>query len=226
MPKTSSVTITSGVFRGRKLATPDTSATHPMGSREKLALFNALISAGADFSPSTRVLDLYAGSGALGLEAISRGAGSAVFVDNNAKARAAIKENIKSLGVERCQVLAGSFAKSQRSESRTSLLVGPSEAAISLRTTGAKDRELARNDGPSDRCPQGLDEFNFEVIIVDPPYDNFPTDLTPVQNLLAPGGFLALSHPDSVDPAEILPDLELITTKSHAASRISIYCKR
>ena len=172
------VSVTSGAFRGRKLVTPDTAATHPMGSREKLALFNALISAGADFSPKTRILDLYAGSGALGLEAISRGAGSAVFMDNNTKARAAIRENTKNLGV---------------------------------------DAEILSNFSDI----SGL----FDVILIDPPYDNFPTDLTPVQDLLNPGGFLALSHPASVDPAEILPDLALLTTKSHAASRISIFSK-
>lgn len=174
----SHVTITSGAFRGRRLFTPNTSATHPMGSREKLALFNALASAGADFTPSTRVLDLYAGSGALGLEAISRGARSAVFVDNNAKARAAIKENAKNLGVE---------AKILNNFSAVS----------------------------------GF----FDIILVDPPYDNFPTDLALIQDFLNSGGFLALSHPASVDPAEILPDLELLTIKSHAASRISIFSK-
>lgn len=204
MPKTSSVTITSGVFRGRKLATPDTSATHPMGSREKLALFNALLSAGADFSPSTRVLDLYAGSGALGLEAISRGAGSAVFVDNNAKARAVIKENIDKLGIG---------------------LTKPSGAPVA-RPVVTGELPILRSRC-RERSPDSLvSSDSFDLILVDPPYDNFPTDLTSVQNLLAPGGFLALSHPTSVGPTEILPDLKLITTKSHAASRISIYCKR
>lgn len=73
------------------------SITHPMGDREKLALFNA-ISARISLE-NVRVLDLFAGSGALGLEALSRGAAFVVFIDNDSRAIDAIKHNIKELGV-------------------------------------------------------------------------------------------------------------------------------
>lgn len=189
MSKNGFATITSGAFRGRKLATPDTTATHPMGSREKLALFNALISAGADFTSDTRVLDMYAGSGALGLEAASRGAGNVVFVDNNAKARAAIRENAKNLGLK-AEILSS----------------------------------ISSFEGVSEPKPSQILD-TFDIILADPPYDNFPAGLSFLPPLLKSGGFFALSHPISVNPAEILPDLELITTKSHAASRLSIFCK-
>lgn len=200
--KQSRVTITSGAFRGRKLATPDTAATHPMGSREKLALFNALISAGADLTPDTRVLDVYAGSGALGLEAISRGAGSAVFVDNNAKARAAIKENAKNLGIS-AEIFGSISDFASHSEPHSEPRSEPHSESKSAQTAGS-----------------------FDIILADPPYDNFPADLSFLPPLLKSGGFLALSHPTSVDAAEILPGLELVTTKSHAASRLSIFYKQ
>ena len=87
--------ITSGIYRGRTLTTPDGDQTHPMGDREKLALFNRI----APYLPASRVLDLYCGSGALGLESLSRGALSAIFVDNSEKAIAAVRQNAANLDV-------------------------------------------------------------------------------------------------------------------------------
>ena len=92
-------TITSGEFRSRKIITPDTSATHPMGSREKLALFNALETVRGDLRGVSDALDLYCGSGALGLEALSRGVKKVVFVDENQKAVMATRQNIASLNL-------------------------------------------------------------------------------------------------------------------------------
>lgn len=106
-----SLRITSGDCRGRKITTPGGS-THPMGDRERLALFNAIseVLRGAD------VLDLYAGSGALGLEALSRGAAKAVFVEKNRKAANCILENIRELGYEsRATVLQGDVRAALRS---------------------------------------------------------------------------------------------------------------
>ena len=88
--------ITSGIYRGRNLATPDGDRTHPMGDREKLALFNRI----APYLPASRVLDLYCGSGALGLESLSRGALSAIFVDNSEKALKTTLKNATNLGAE------------------------------------------------------------------------------------------------------------------------------
>ena len=89
------VTIIAGKYKGQKIATPG-KGTHPMGSREKLALFNMI----AGRIEGSLVLDAFAGSGALGLEALSRGANSVVFVEKNPKAAKVISENLKSLGVE------------------------------------------------------------------------------------------------------------------------------
>ena len=87
------VSIISGKYKGRKIATPG-GATHPMGSREKLALFNMVSIEGLS------VLDAFAGSGALGIEALSRGASEVVLVEKNPNACKVILENLESLGVD------------------------------------------------------------------------------------------------------------------------------
>ena len=93
--KHGTTTITSGKYRGVTILTPG-SKTHPMGSREKIALFNMI----NDYLPGASVLDAYAGSGALGLEALSRGAEFVVFIDNNPSSTEAIRSNVKKLGLD------------------------------------------------------------------------------------------------------------------------------
>lgn len=88
------VKITSGKYRGRTLFTPG-AATHPMGAREKLALFNAI----SVYLSGARVLDAFAGSGALGIEALSRGAENAVFIEKNARAATVIRQNLANFGL-------------------------------------------------------------------------------------------------------------------------------
>jgi 16S rRNA (guanine966-N2)-methyltransferase len=87
--------IVAGTFRGRELSTPSGDATRPTAARAREALFSIL----ADVA-SARVLDLYAGSGALGLEALSRGAEQLVLVESSKAAQRAIRINIAALGVE------------------------------------------------------------------------------------------------------------------------------
>lgn len=87
--------ITGGSLRGREILSPESDKTHPMGSRERLAFLNSL---GPDIKGS-RVLDLFAGTGALGIEALSRGAEKAVFVENDQKVVKTLKENLKNLEV-------------------------------------------------------------------------------------------------------------------------------
>jgi 16S rRNA (guanine966-N2)-methyltransferase len=89
------VRVVAGEFKGRRLVAPRGVRTRPTADRVREALFSML----GDVS-GARVLDLYAGSGALGIEALSRGAGSAVFVDRDPRAVAAIERNLESLGLE------------------------------------------------------------------------------------------------------------------------------
>ena len=91
--------IVGGRLRGRPLAGPRTNAIRPTSDRLRESLFNILFHAHALPAAETRVLDLFAGTGALGLEAISRGAPYALFVDNSVEGRGAIRQNIESLGL-------------------------------------------------------------------------------------------------------------------------------
>lgn len=83
--------IISGKFKHSPIKSPNSSLTHPMGSREKLALFNALT---GEIEGKT-VLDAFAGTGALGLEALSRGAKSVVFLEKSPKIAQTLKENVE-----------------------------------------------------------------------------------------------------------------------------------
>ncbi len=91
--------IVGGRLRSRALAAPKTQAIRPTADRLRETLFNVLVHAYGDPVTGARVLDLFAGTGALGLEAISRGAEFALFVDNGAEARALLRENVAALGV-------------------------------------------------------------------------------------------------------------------------------
>src|SRR6478736_5290715 len=86
--------IVAGEFRGRQLSTPSGDATRPTAARARVALFAILRDVRDE-----RVLDLYAGSGALGLEALSRGAEQLVLVESNKAAQQAIRSNLQALGV-------------------------------------------------------------------------------------------------------------------------------
>lgn len=85
--------VISGIFKGRLIKSPLDSKTHPMGSREKLALFNMI----SPYLPSSIVLDAFAGSGALGIESLSRGAKKVVFLEKSPKIAKTIRENLESL---------------------------------------------------------------------------------------------------------------------------------
>lgn len=169
-----SVKITAGKFKGLKIATPG-GKTHPMGERERLALFNMLL----EYVPEARVLDAFAGSGALGIEAFSRGADKVVFVEKNGGACRVIRENLAGLGFE---------------------------------------AEVFQGDVENFTAP-----FKLDVILADPPYDNFETEkVAYLCQFLKKGGVLALSHPGE---APELPGVELLKTRKYAGARISVYVK-
>lgn len=109
--------VVAGEAGGRRLIAPEGSDTRPTLDRVREAMFNSLVSLGA--VDDAKVLDLYAGSGALGIEALSRGARSCVFVDSGRDARKAIATNLATTGfIERS-------------------LVAPQDAVTWLRQTSA-----------------------------------------------------------------------------------------
>jgi 16S rRNA (guanine(966)-N(2))-methyltransferase RsmD len=88
--------VVAGLYGGRRLVSPSGSATRPTSDRVREALFS-ILGPGVE---GARVLDLFAGSGALGIEALSRGAATAVFVDSSERAVAAIRTNLEALGID------------------------------------------------------------------------------------------------------------------------------
>lgn len=91
------IRIISGEFGGRKIEAPDTGRTHPMGERVRNAMFNSL----GDRLEGAEVLDAFAGTGSIGLEALSRGAHDVTFVERDRIAQKVLAKNITMLGVER-----------------------------------------------------------------------------------------------------------------------------
>jgi len=116
-----SLRIIAGQWRGRKLTVPAGEATRPTADRTRETLFSMLVSRLGDFE-GLAVADLFAGSGALGLEALSRGAASCVFVEQDPAAIRALRGNVAALQAQsQCDVRAGSV-----------LALGPAKAPLDL----------------------------------------------------------------------------------------------
>jgi 16S rRNA (guanine966-N2)-methyltransferase len=94
------VRVVAGTHKGHRLAAPKGSTARPTADRVREAIFNLLGSVEGE-----RVLDLYAGSGALGIEALSRGAEHATFVDSNARAAQTVRSNLERLRLDQARVV-------------------------------------------------------------------------------------------------------------------------
>jgi 16S rRNA (guanine966-N2)-methyltransferase len=104
--------IVAGAAKGRRLVAPKGTDVRPTSDRVKEALFSSL----QPVLPAARVLDLFAGSGALGLEALSRGAASVTFVERARPARDALRRNIEVVGLPGSHVVAGEAVTALRGE--------------------------------------------------------------------------------------------------------------
>src|SRR3954447_24643309 len=91
--------IVAGRLKGRPLAGPRSDGIRPTTDRMRESLFNVLAHGYDDIVTGARVLDLFAGTGALGIEALSRGASFAVFADVGAEARGLLRDNVETLGL-------------------------------------------------------------------------------------------------------------------------------
>jgi 16S rRNA (guanine966-N2)-methyltransferase len=132
--------IVGGRWGGRRLVTPAGEITRPTSEKVRAALASSLTAAGG--LEGARVLDLYAGSGALGLELVSRGASSAVFVEQDRPALAALRANVATLGTASARDSSGDVP---------TLTVVPGDVGAFTVRAGAT--------GP------------FDVVVADPPYD-------------------------------------------------------
>lgn len=160
--------IVGGRWGGRRLATPTGEVTRPTSEKVRAALASSLTAAGG--LEGARVLDLYAGSGALGLELVSRGASTAVFVEQDRAALVALRANVTTLG-------AASTRDASAGLSAPTMTVVPGDVAAFTARAGAT--------GP------------FDVVVADPPYDLAGDALLAVFLGLSNAGLLA-PHADLV----------------------------
>ena len=152
--------VIAGEAGGRRLAVPDGRDTRPTSDRAREGLF-ATISSIAGPLAGARVLDLYAGSGAVGLEALSRGAAHVLLVEHGARAARVIRQNIEALGLPGAVVVADRVERV--------LARGPASA-------GGQD---------------GTAQAGYDVVFADPPYALADAGVSRVLNLLAERGWLA-----------------------------------
>jgi 16S rRNA (guanine966-N2)-methyltransferase len=175
--------IISGSRKGHRISAPKGLSTRPTGDRVREAAFT-LIPPG--FADGATVLDLFAGSGAMGLEALSRGAERAVFVESDPEAVGAIEQNLDK-----------------------------------LRLSGAS---IVRQDARSALAAEAATGRQYDLIFVDPPYDDWPElerSLAPyLAKLLADDGLLLVETGAHVEPK--LP-LEQRTSRRYGSARLTLY---
>ena len=142
--------IISGKYKNRELKSPNSTKTHPMGERERLAIFNML----GNLEGKT-ILDLFAGTGALGLEALSRGAASATFVEKDYKALECLKDNLKD--VDNYEVIKGDVYKIKLNKKYDIVFIDPPYDAFDEQALEFK--KLLRENGVLVvSSPQPIDE--------------------------------------------------------------------
>ena len=170
--------VITGYLKGRIFDSPKSPRTHPMGDKIRGALFNIL----GDIE-GFHVLDAFAGSGAIGFEALSRGAASATLIESDRAAQKVIASNIHKLAL-----------------SQTAILIASSANAW-LRSSYDK----------------------FEIVILDPPYDNLQeATLRQLADRIKPGGILALSLPPMAN-INLPNDYNTISTKSYGDAQLRLY---
>lgn len=191
--------ITGGKFGGRNLKVPKSDAIRPTQDRVREALFNILAPelAGCDF------LDLFAGCGAVGLEALSRGAHSATFVEQNRRHLAVLNENLGAVG------LAGQGGRFGQSGS---------DEQVAAVVSADCYRYLATYAGPG-----------FSIAFADPPYalgeeKGYAQVLAMLaaRNVVRPGG-LFVAEMTAVQRAEETPGWDLLRDRTYGKTRLCIW---
>lgn len=116
------VRVVAGDLRGRRIEAPTTEATRPTTDKVREAVFNSLRS--MDVVEGARVLDLFAGTGAMGIEALSRGAAHCVFVESDRAALAVLRTNLQQLGIaDKSTVISGDAVTQASQQQAIDLLI-------------------------------------------------------------------------------------------------------
>jgi 16S rRNA (guanine966-N2)-methyltransferase len=176
--------ITGGEARGRRIASPDNLEVRPTSSKIRQAFFNIL---GARIQDA-RFLDIFAGSGLIGFEALSRGAQSLVAIEESKRMVAAIRKSAKILGFENAaEVLQGDFR----------------------------------------RAIEWLPQGGFDIAYADPPYKSpFPSSVVHLfdrNQILTPGGILAIEHAKGYQFPEDLISIKFIDSRSYGQTGLSFF---
>ena len=191
--------VIAGSLKGRRLKPPSWDGLRPTSDKLRETLFNIL----APRVAQARLLDGCAGTGALGIEALSRGAASATFVDADRRAVALIEENAAHCGIlNRCAIIHATFAR----------------ACQTLRAKGASE--------PGESEPFNLQPF--DIVLLDPPYksehaSDLETLLTAAASVLAPDGVVVLEHAKRAVVPESAGRLRMTRCVPSGDSALSFY---
>jgi 16S rRNA (guanine966-N2)-methyltransferase len=176
--------VIAGQFKGRRLAGPEGPGLRPTSDSLRETLFNIL----GEATEGARVLDAFAGTGAVGIEAISRGAAQVTFVERDRRAIRLLQENIRRCGAEdACAIVERDFF----------------HAFPPPRTP-----EPQNLGTPEPQNPRTPNTTFFNLVFLDPPYDEKDLELVmrAAVSVTAPGGWIVLEHsrrrasPESIAP--------------------------
>ena len=195
--------IVAGAWRGRTLVAPSGQGTRPTADRVRQALFDMLMHApwgGRAVIEGAAVLDVFAGTGALGLETLSRGASSACFIEQDGAALRALRANVAAC----------------KAEGRVEILVGDALAVPA-------PRESRAGAGRAGGCPgQGI--VAARLVFLDPPYGQnlVPRALTYLRGVgrVAAGALIAAEV--GRDETGLLSE-ELLAERQHGAARVIVF---
>ena len=192
--------VIAGKWRSRPLLAPAGMDTRPTADRLRETLFNVLTQGAVDRVQGARFLDLYAGSGAVGVEALSRGATQAIFVEQAAGALAVLRKNLEALGIR------GDAARVEK-------------RGVGRFLRGELENELKKT------AVEG-----FGVVFLDPPYDlaeEYATTLGLLGGegaaLLAPAGLVVAEHRRKQALAESYGRLTRIRLLEQGDAGLSLY---
>ncbi len=190
--------LTGGLDRGRRLWAPRGASTRPTSAKVREAIFNIL-----GPPPLAAVLDLYAGTGALGIEALSRGARAVVFVERDPRALAALRRNLREVGQEE-------DVRPQGPEGKTVSVIG-----TDVRTAL---RRLSRTGDAAAR---------FGWVFLDPPYAGGEMGAALAElsggSLLDSCAVVVVEHDKRHRPAESVGQLFLTDRRSYGDTEVSFY---
>jgi 16S rRNA (guanine966-N2)-methyltransferase len=190
--------IIGGSLGGRRLKAPPGSTTRPTSDRVREAIFNIL----GPPPPHARVLDLFAGAGSLGLEALSRGAAHAEFVDHSRAAARCVRQNARALGVDsRCRVHC--------------------QDALALL------RRWCDSGLPPEPATGPHPEPRFDWVFVDPPYQGDlaarALELLGQRDLIGPGAVVVVEHDRRHVPANTCGSLVRTDHRRYGDTEVSFY---